>query len=84
MVMAGDLKHDGSTAAWPNTTYAWYVVAILTVAYSFAIVDRVALGLLVQPIEHDLGIGDAQMGLLQGLAFEHLLFNARCADRHFG
>ena len=54
---------------WPNRGYAWYVVVVLMIAFSFAIVDRVAMGLLVQPIEHDLGIGDAQIGLLSGLAF---------------
>jgi MFS family permease len=39
------------------------------VAYAFSIVDRIGLGLLVQPIEAELHITDSQMGLLQGLAF---------------
>jgi MFS family permease len=56
-------------AAWPNRAYAWYVVTILMVAYGFAILDRVAIGLLVQPIEADLKISDSQIGLLQGFAF---------------
>ena len=56
-------------AAWPNRAYAWYVVTILMVAYGFAILDRVAIGLLVQPIETDLDISDSQIGLLQGFAF---------------
>ncbi len=55
--------------AWPSRPYAWYVVAVLMVAYAFSIVDRTGLGLLVQPIEADLHISDSQMGLLQGLAF---------------
>ncbi len=38
-------------------------------ANAVAVLDRVVLGLLVQPMEHDLGIGDARMGLLQGFAF---------------
>jgi MFS family permease len=55
--------------AWPSRPYAWYVLAVLVLAYAFAIIDRVAIGLLVQPIEADLGISDSQMGLLQGFAF---------------
>ena len=55
-----------SGAPWPNRAYGWYVVAVLTVAYGFAILDRVAIGLLVQPIEADLKITDSQIGLLQG------------------
>jgi MFS family permease len=54
---------------WPSRTYAWYVLAVLVLAYAFAIIDRVAIGLLVQPIEADLGISDSQMGLLQGFGF---------------
>ena len=56
-------------APWPKRAYAWYVVVILMVAYGFAILDRVAIGLLVQPIETDLNISDSQIGLLQGFAF---------------
>jgi MFS family permease len=55
--------------AWPNRGYAWYVVFMLMLAYAFSIVDRTGLGLLVQPIEADLGISDGRMGLLQGAAF---------------
>jgi MFS family permease len=54
---------------WPSRPYAWYVVAVLMLAYAFSIVDRTGLGLLVQPIEAELHISDSQMGLLQGLAF---------------
>jgi len=56
-------------APWPRPLYAWYVVGILLLAYAFAIVDRTAIGLLVDPIKHSLHISDTQIGLLQGLAF---------------
>ena len=56
-------------AAWPRPTYAWYVIAILTAASTFAMLDRVAIGLMVDPIKHDLHMSDTQMGVLQGLAF---------------
>ena len=55
--------------AWPKQRYAWYVVAMLVLAYSFGVLDRAVIGLLVQPIKADLGITDSQIGLLQGLAF---------------
>ena len=54
---------------WPRAGYAWYVVAMLVLAYSFGILDRAVIGLLVQPIKADLGVTDSQIGLLQGLAF---------------
>lgn len=54
---------------WPPRKYAWYVVTLLTLAYALAILDRVAISLLIEPIQADLGINDTQFGLLQGLAF---------------
>ncbi|MEW5915848.1 MAG: MFS transporter [Gemmatimonadota bacterium] len=54
---------------YPNQRYAWYVVAILMLANLSAQVDRQILALLLDPIKRDLGIGDAQMGLLVGLPF---------------
>lgn len=49
--------------------YAWYVVALLLLAYTLSFIDRMILSLLVGPIRHDLGISDTQMSLLMGLAF---------------
>ncbi|WP_337185290.1 MFS transporter [Phenylobacterium sp.] len=49
--------------------YAWYVVAILLVAYTLSFIDRMILSLLVGPIRADLGISDTQMSLLMGFAF---------------
>ena len=59
---------------YPNPRYAWYMVAMLTVAYILSFVDRYILGLLVEPIKADLGITDSDMGLLLGIYF--LLFYA--------
>ncbi|MDE1147214.1 MAG: MFS transporter [Azospirillaceae bacterium] len=55
--------------AWPPAATAYWGLAMLVVTYALAILDRVGLGLLVQPIEASLHITDAQMGLLQGAAF---------------
>ncbi len=60
---------SAKSSPWPSRPYAWYVLAVLVLAYAFAIIDRVSIGLLVQPIEASLGISDSQMGLLQGFAF---------------
>ena len=54
---------------YPNQIYAWYVVGVLVLAYTFSFIDRQILSLLVQPMKHDLAISDTQMSLLQGFAF---------------
>lgn len=53
----------------PERGYAWYVVAVLMIAYTLSFIDRQVLGLLVQPIKAEFGVSDTQVGLLQGLAF---------------
>jgi MFS family permease len=54
---------------YPTESYAWYVVAVLVLAYTVSYVDRTILTLLVQPIRAALGISDVQISLLHGLAF---------------
>ena len=48
---------------------AWYAVGTLTLAYVVSSADRQILSLLIEPIRHDLGITDTQIGLLAGIAF---------------
>jgi MFS family permease len=57
----------GSTR--PRQAYAWYIVAVLLVAYVFSFLDRQILSLLVEPIKKDLVLNDTQVSLLQGFAF---------------
>jgi len=47
----------------------WLVVILLMAALILSFVDRIGLSLLVDPIRADLGVSDAQIGLLQGVAF---------------
>jgi MFS family permease len=47
----------------------WLVVLLLMGALILSFIDRIGLSLLVDPIRADLGISDAQIGLLQGIAF---------------
>lgn len=49
--------------------YAWWVVAVLILAYTFSFIDRQALTLMVGPIRETLGISDTQLSLLHGFAF---------------
>jgi MFS family permease len=59
---------------YPSGSYAWYVVAILYLTYTFSFVDRAIIAYLVGPIRADLRINDFQFSLIQGLAFT--AFNA--------
>lgn len=62
------------------------MIAILSLLFVVSMVDRFALGLLVEPLKADLGISDVQLGLLFGSAFA-LFYGAisipvaRLADR---
>lgn len=58
-----------TSAKYPNQTYAWYVVSILTLAYISSFIDRQILALLVEPIKADFQISDTQMSLLIGMSF---------------
>ena len=55
--------------AYPPARAAWFLVAMLTLAYVFSFVDRYILGLLIEPIKADLGLTDEQIGLILGPAF---------------
>lgn len=57
------------TAAPDDAPAQWGVVALLSGAMAFSLVDRFALSLLFEPIKADLGLSDTQLGLLHGVAF---------------
>lgn len=54
---------------YPRPAYAWFVVGVLMVAYTFSFIDRQILALLSSDVIHDLGLSDTQFGLLVGFAF---------------
>lgn len=56
-------------AEQPSLRYAWYVIAVLFLAYTFSYIDRQILALLVKPVRADLGLSDTQFSLLVGFAF---------------
>jgi MFS family permease len=59
---------DETTGA-PPAWYAWYAVAVLTLANISAFIDQGILSYLVEPIKRDLHVTDAQFSYLSGLAF---------------
>ena len=52
-----------------DSTRSWYALAMLTLSYSLAYIDRQLLNLLVDPVKHSLLISDTQLSLIQGAAF---------------
>lgn len=53
----------------PSRSRAWWMVAVFCFAGFVSYVDRMILSVLVDPLQQELGIGDAQLSLLQGAAF---------------
>ncbi len=50
--------------------YLWYVIAVLTIASTFSIIDRQILNVMIGPVKRDLGgISDFQVSLIMGFAF---------------
>lgn len=52
-----------------SPAYSYYVVACLMLASSFSFLDRLVLGLMVDPIREDLGLTDVHIALLSSTAF---------------
>jgi MFS family permease len=57
------------TPPYPSANYAWFVVVVLYLAYTFSFVDRSITAYLVGPIRKDFAINDFQFSLMQGMAF---------------
>lgn len=56
-------------AAGPNIPDRTWVLAVLTLVYTFNHVDRQILVILLEPIKAELGLRDSQLGMLTGIAF---------------
>lgn len=54
----------------------WYVVLLLMGANALSFIDRLLIGLLIEPIKADLSLSDLQMGLLAGPAFAVVFVSA--------
>jgi predicted MFS family arabinose efflux permease len=58
-----------AVAERPISKGAWYTLAILTMVYVFNAVDRSVMSIVIEPVRHEFGLSDSQLGLLTGLAF---------------
>jgi len=71
---------------YPGSVRAWLVVVVSCFAAMVSYTDRLILGSLVDPLKHALGVSDAEVSLLQGIAFALVyvfagLYLGRLADR---
>eukprot|EP01032_Pedospumella_encystans_P003111 gene3111-3667_t len=53
----------------PDSPYAWYVLFVLIVVYTFNAMDRTILSILAEDIKRTFGMTDTQLGVLHGTAF---------------
>lgn len=51
------------------SSYGWYALTLVSCAQAMSMLDRQILSILASDIREDLGIGDAEMGLLYGTVF---------------
>ncbi len=84
--MSAESSSSITEQSWPSRSYAWYIVVVLTLAYTCSFIDRQILTLLIEPIRKDLAINDTQFAFLGSLAFSifYTLLGiplARLADR---
>ncbi|HWA61821.1 MAG TPA: MFS transporter, partial [Caulobacteraceae bacterium] len=60
---AADFQGFGTSA------YRSYVLAVLFIVYTFNFIDRTVLTIVQEPIRHEFGLSDTQLGLLGGPTF---------------
>ena len=60
---------DEATAPARTPFYSYYVLTVLMVIYAFNFLDRQIITILAPSLKADLGLSDAQLGLLFGTAF---------------
>ncbi|MFC7332902.1 spinster family MFS transporter [Rhodocista pekingensis] len=56
-------------AAHPERRYRYYVLFVLFLVYIFNFIDRQIISILAEPIKHELGLTDSELGLMGGWAF---------------
>jgi len=60
---------EASTAADQALPVRWYVLALLVLVSACSAVDRNLLPILAEPIKHELGLSDGQIGILAGAVY---------------
>ena len=69
---------------YPSSTYGWYVVVILTLAYIVSFLDRQILNLMVEPIKADLGHQRYHDEPVAGFGLWDFLYHFGHSHRTFG
>lgn len=64
---AAEAETAKSRNGYPHPAYAWFVVSILVLASIVSYIDRQVVAIVADAMKEDLGIGDAQVGLLYGI-----------------
>lgn len=66
-----DMKAPGEATAGVKVSrrYRYYVLTALLVVATFNFMDRVIVGIVQEPLKHEFGLTDFQLGLLGGPAF---------------
>jgi predicted MFS family arabinose efflux permease len=67
--VAGSTRELAPSVREFSNGYRYYVLGLLLAIYTANYMDRMILGILLQPIKTDLGASDTMMGLLTGLLF---------------
>lgn len=63
------MSAPAETPARINPAYAYLVVVVLALVYTFNFLDRQILSILQEQVRKDLHLSDTQLGVLTGLAF---------------
>jgi len=61
-----------STATKPRDRVmraSWYALFIMTLIHSTHYLDRIVVSIVIEPIRHEFGLSDSQLGLLTGLVY---------------
>ena len=61
-----DLAADERSAA---SEWRYWTLFLLVVMATFSMVDKMLIGVLLDPIKHEFGLNDTQLGLLTGISF---------------
>lgn len=77
-------SHDADAAGTLPSRQAWYLVFALTVCNIIATVDRMAMTVLVTPMQQSLGLSDTDTGLIGGLVLGLFYALAGLPIAHYG
>ena len=71
-VVSGPARNEtGAPAAGPSTVSgrSWWMLTLLIAIHTCNWMDRYVATILIEPMKHDLGLSDTDLGLLTGLGF---------------